>query len=139
MASKHKYLAHLLLKFFIFFVFFKKLLLINFVIWLSIWISKSVSYRCFAAGDENIILNPKFEDGLNNWSGRGCKIVLHDSMGDGKIVFSRRLKGKCSESLLMMLLLLFGYLVTMSVILMCEWPCGCKHQTFVNSIKTLPS
>ncbi|XP_021800522.1 uncharacterized protein LOC110744814 [Prunus avium] len=37
-------------------------------------------------GDENIILNPKFDDGLNNWSGRGCKIVLHDSMGDGKIV-----------------------------------------------------
>uniref|UniRef100_A0A2P2JG32 Uncharacterized protein LOC105630790 n=2 Tax=Rhizophora mucronata TaxID=61149 RepID=A0A2P2JG32_RHIMU len=37
-------------------------------------------------GDENIILNPNFEDGLNNWSGRGCKIVLHDSMADGKIV-----------------------------------------------------
>ncbi|KAE9457291.1 hypothetical protein C3L33_10804, partial [Rhododendron williamsianum] len=41
---------------------------------------------CFAFGDENIILNPKFEDGLNNWSGRGCKIALHDSMGDGKIM-----------------------------------------------------
>ncbi|KAK9946326.1 hypothetical protein M0R45_011795 [Rubus argutus] len=38
------------------------------------------------AGDEDIVLNPKFEDGLNNWSGRGCKTVLHDSMGDGKIV-----------------------------------------------------
>ncbi|EEF52212.1 hydrolase, hydrolyzing O-glycosyl compounds, putative [Ricinus communis] len=37
-------------------------------------------------GDQNIILNPKFEDGLNNWSGRGCKVVLHDSMEDGKIV-----------------------------------------------------
>ncbi|KAG5543712.1 hypothetical protein RHGRI_016467 [Rhododendron griersonianum] len=36
--------------------------------------------------NENIILNPKFEDGLNNWSGRGCKIALHDSMGDGKIM-----------------------------------------------------
>ncbi|XP_050264892.1 endo-1,4-beta-xylanase 1 isoform X1 [Quercus robur] len=47
---------------------------------------ESVSQRCFDAGDENIILNPKFEDGLNNWSGRGCKIVLHDSMADGKIV-----------------------------------------------------
>ncbi|KAE9609336.1 hypothetical protein Lal_00020396 [Lupinus albus] len=35
--------------------------------------------------DDNIIINPAFEDGLNNWSGRGCKIVLHDSMGDGKI------------------------------------------------------
>ncbi|GLT62977.1 hypothetical protein SLA2020_355770 [Shorea laevis] len=39
-----------------------------------------------AAGDENIILNPNFEDGLNNWSANGCKIVLHDSMADGKIV-----------------------------------------------------
>ncbi|KAK1323789.1 hypothetical protein QJS10_CPA02g00032 [Acorus calamus] len=37
-------------------------------------------------GDENIILNPRFEDGLNNWSGRGCKIVLHDSMADGKVL-----------------------------------------------------
>ncbi|KAJ9186877.1 hypothetical protein P3X46_002403 [Hevea brasiliensis] len=46
------------------------------------------SNRCHNTGvrDENIILNPKFEDGLNNWSGRGCKIVLHDSMADGKIV-----------------------------------------------------
>ncbi|PIA44260.1 hypothetical protein AQUCO_01700095v1 [Aquilegia coerulea] len=41
---------------------------------------------CLTDGDENIILNPQFEDGLNNWSGRGCKIVQHDSMGDGKIV-----------------------------------------------------
>ncbi|RXH72925.1 hypothetical protein DVH24_012609 [Malus domestica] len=40
----------------------------------------------FNDGEENIILNPNFEDALNNWSGRGCKIVLHDSMGDGKIV-----------------------------------------------------
>lgn len=31
-------------------------------------------------------MNPNFEDGLNNWSGRSCKIVLHDSMADGKIV-----------------------------------------------------
>ncbi|KAB2023579.1 hypothetical protein ES319_D06G028800v1 [Gossypium barbadense] len=38
------------------------------------------------AGDDNIIINPKFEDGLNNWSGRGCKVALHDSMADGKIV-----------------------------------------------------
>ncbi|EHA8589574.1 hypothetical protein COCNU_scaffold011045G000010 [Cocos nucifera] len=41
--------------------------------------------RCKGDGDQNIILNPQFEDGLNNWSGRGCKIALHDSMGDGKI------------------------------------------------------
>ncbi len=45
-----------------------------------------MSHGCFTAGDENIILNPRFEDGLNSWSGRGCKIVLHDSIGDGKVV-----------------------------------------------------
>ncbi|KAL7090524.1 hypothetical protein ACP275_12G046300 [Erythranthe tilingii] len=37
-------------------------------------------------GEENIIQNPRFEDGLNNWSGRGCKIALHDSMSDGNIL-----------------------------------------------------
>lgn len=36
--------------------------------------------------DENIILNPNFEDGTSNWSGRGCKIVVHESMNDGKIL-----------------------------------------------------
>lgn len=38
------------------------------------------------AGDENIILNPEFEDGLDNWTGSGCKIELHDSLDDGKVV-----------------------------------------------------
>ncbi|KAL1817665.1 hypothetical protein ACET3Z_020239 [Daucus carota] len=39
------------------------------------------------AESENIILNPAFDDGVNNWSGRGgCKILVHDSMGDGKIL-----------------------------------------------------
>ncbi|KAK6940319.1 Glycoside hydrolase family 10 domain [Dillenia turbinata] len=47
---------------------------------------KSRSIHCVADEDENIILNPRFEDGLNNWSGRGCKILLHTSMGDGKIL-----------------------------------------------------
>lgn len=37
------------------------------------------------AGDDNVILNPRFEDGLNNWSGKGCKIELHKSMEDGKV------------------------------------------------------
>ncbi|KAI9200328.1 hypothetical protein LWI28_006103 [Acer negundo] len=41
---------------------------------------------CGPAGDKDVILNPKFEDGLRNWSGRGCEIVLHDSMADVKIV-----------------------------------------------------
>lgn len=37
--------------------------------------------------DDNIILNPNFEDGLNNWSARGgCKILLNESMNDGKII-----------------------------------------------------
>ncbi|PSR99950.1 Anti-sigma-I factor RsgI6 like [Actinidia chinensis var. chinensis] len=48
--------------------------------------SDVTSTRCICAEDENMILNPRFEDGLNNWSGRGCNIVLHDSMGDGKIM-----------------------------------------------------
>lgn len=56
---------------------------------------KSVSITCPSStnkgrrcsdGDDNIILNPIFEDGLNNWSGRGCQVVLHDSMAEGKIV-----------------------------------------------------
>ncbi|XVE55689.1 hypothetical protein DITRI_Ditri03aG0178600 [Diplodiscus trichospermus] len=47
---------------------------------------ESTSTGCDVAGDENIVINPQFEDGLNNWSGRGCKVVLHDSMADGKIV-----------------------------------------------------
>ncbi|KAL5988334.1 Glycoside hydrolase, 10 [Asimina triloba] len=42
--------------------------------------------QCFIEDDENIILNPRFDDGLNNWSGRGCKILLHNSMGDGKVL-----------------------------------------------------
>uniref|UniRef100_A0A803NHZ0 GH10 domain-containing protein n=2 Tax=Cannabis sativa TaxID=3483 RepID=A0A803NHZ0_CANSA len=48
--------------------------------------SEGESSGCTTAGDGNIILNPTFEDGLNNWSARGCKIALHDSMADGKIV-----------------------------------------------------
>ncbi|KAF5740099.1 hypothetical protein HS088_TW11G00163 [Tripterygium wilfordii] len=47
---------------------------------------EGTSTKCVSAGDDNIIVNPKFDDGLNNWSGRGCKIVLHDSMADGKVV-----------------------------------------------------
>ncbi|KAL6637585.1 hypothetical protein ACP70R_025157 [Stipagrostis hirtigluma subsp. patula] len=38
------------------------------------------------AGDDNIILNPEFDDGLDNWSGSGCKIELHDSLDDGKVL-----------------------------------------------------
>ncbi|KAG4962579.1 hypothetical protein JHK82_039269 [Glycine max] len=48
--------------------------------------NSTTSTGCVSAGDDNIIINPQFDDGLNNWSGRGCKIMLHDSMNDGKIV-----------------------------------------------------
>ncbi|MED6130733.1 Glycoside hydrolase, 10 [Stylosanthes scabra] len=42
---------------------------------------------CFSTeDDDNIIINPQFEDGLNNWSGRGCKIAIHDSLGNGKVL-----------------------------------------------------
>lgn len=47
---------------------------------------KTTSKGCVSSEDESIIINPQFDDGLNNWSGRGCKIALHDSMGDGKIL-----------------------------------------------------
>ncbi|KAG4200468.1 hypothetical protein ERO13_A05G213200v2 [Gossypium hirsutum] len=46
---------------------------------------KSTSIGCSAVGDE-VIINPQFENGLSNWSGRGCQVVLHDSMADGKIL-----------------------------------------------------
>ncbi|KAJ4781128.1 hypothetical protein LUZ62_065385 [Rhynchospora pubera] len=37
--------------------------------------------------NENIILNPNFDNGsLDNWSGRGCNAQVHDSMGDGKVL-----------------------------------------------------
>ncbi|KAG6534236.1 endo-1,4-beta-xylanase 1-like isoform X2 [Zingiber officinale] len=36
--------------------------------------------------DEHIVHNPQFEDGLNNWSGRGCKITLCSSLCNGKIL-----------------------------------------------------
>ncbi|XP_073119734.1 endo-1,4-beta-xylanase 1-like isoform X2 [Henckelia pumila] len=47
---------------------------------------ESQNTRSLSDGDENIIQNPTFDDGLNNWSGRGCKIVVHDSMADGKVL-----------------------------------------------------
>uniref|UniRef100_A0A1D1ZCC0 Endo-1,4-beta-xylanase A n=1 Tax=Anthurium amnicola TaxID=1678845 RepID=A0A1D1ZCC0_9ARAE len=48
--------------------------------------SEDAKTMCIADGEENIIENPNFEDGLINWSGRGCKILLNDSMGDGKVL-----------------------------------------------------
>lgn len=40
-------------------------------------------------------MNPEFDDGIQCWSGRGCKIVLHNSMVDGKILPA---SGKCFAS-----------------------------------------
>ena len=51
-----------------------------------LFFQKATNTGCFPTEDENIIINPQFDDGLNNWSGRGCKIALHDSMGGGKII-----------------------------------------------------
>ncbi|VFQ86804.1 unnamed protein product [Cuscuta campestris] len=57
----------------------------------SVVITCSASKDCESSGmqslsaQEEIIQNPIFEGGLNNWSGRGCKIVLHDSMEDGNV------------------------------------------------------
>nr|GEZ03486.1 endo-1,4-beta-xylanase A-like protein [Tanacetum cinerariifolium]GEZ74268.1 endo-1,4-beta-xylanase A-like protein [Tanacetum cinerariifolium] len=44
------------------------------------------SEPCCNTEDGNIIVNPGFEDGVNNWTGRVCKIAVHDSMRDGKIL-----------------------------------------------------
>ncbi|CAH9128661.1 unnamed protein product [Cuscuta epithymum] len=57
----------------------------------SVVVTCSSSIKCKNSGSqsissgEGIILNSIFEDGMNNWSGRGCKILLHDSMEDGKV------------------------------------------------------
>uniref|UniRef100_A0A7N0UMP0 GH10 domain-containing protein n=2 Tax=Kalanchoe fedtschenkoi TaxID=63787 RepID=A0A7N0UMP0_KALFE len=37
-------------------------------------------------GDDNIILNPNFEDGTNNWTGRNCPVARYESMADGKVL-----------------------------------------------------
>ena len=48
--------------------------------------TKSARTGHLANGSNNIILNPTFEDGLSNWSGKGCEILLHESMGDGIVL-----------------------------------------------------
>ncbi|KAL8215507.1 hypothetical protein R6Q57_022344 [Mikania cordata] len=46
-----------------------------------------VSYLyMFSGKDENIILNPNLEGGINKWTGRGCQIRVHESLGNGKIL-----------------------------------------------------
>nr|XP_043608585.1 endo-1,4-beta-xylanase 1-like [Erigeron canadensis] len=42
--------------------------------------------KCNSVEDQNIISNPNFEDGVNRWTGRGCKIGTHESIGNGKVV-----------------------------------------------------
>nr|GEU35123.1 carbohydrate-binding, CenC-like protein [Tanacetum cinerariifolium] len=42
--------------------------------------SQGTTGRCISVEDKHIILNPNFEDGVNKWSGRGCKIgAVYDS------------------------------------------------------------
>ncbi|KAL0732577.1 hypothetical protein Bca4012_008786 [Brassica carinata] len=36
--------------------------------------------------DHHIFLNSSFSDGLNHWSGRGCNLMLHESLADGRIL-----------------------------------------------------
>ncbi|CAN8305682.1 unnamed protein product [Cochlearia groenlandica] len=36
--------------------------------------------------DHHVFLNSSFSDGLNHWSGRGCNLMLHDSLAGGKIL-----------------------------------------------------
>ncbi|KAG6421637.1 hypothetical protein SASPL_118194 [Salvia splendens] len=50
----------------------------------SQYVTQSKSSLCDE--DSDIVQNPRFDDGLNNWSGRGCKIVLNESMAGGKIL-----------------------------------------------------
>ncbi|PKA49691.1 hypothetical protein AXF42_Ash004232 [Apostasia shenzhenica] len=38
------------------------------------------------SGNRDIIRNPFFEEGLKHWSGRGCVILLHESLRDGSIL-----------------------------------------------------
>ncbi|XP_072991513.1 endo-1,4-beta-xylanase 1-like isoform X1 [Typha latifolia] len=47
---------------------------------------EEVNTMPLTAGEEKIIQNPRFENGLNNWSGRGCKILRHESAGHRKIL-----------------------------------------------------
>ncbi|CAN0921977.1 Endo-1,4-beta-xylanase 1 [Linum grandiflorum] len=47
---------------------------------------EGTSHGSYSNEDENLIVNPNFEDGVNNWSGRGCKIAVQNSAADGKIV-----------------------------------------------------
>ncbi|KAJ8498258.1 hypothetical protein OPV22_008810 [Ensete ventricosum] len=53
----------------------------------SVVISSEDTEVCRATSvDENIVRNPQFENGLSDWSGRGCKILLHNSLVHGKIL-----------------------------------------------------
>ncbi|KAL8141003.1 hypothetical protein V2J09_007024 [Rumex salicifolius] len=47
---------------------------------------QSPNERCITDTDDNVIINPEFDDGLNNWSGRGCNITINNSLADGKIL-----------------------------------------------------
>ncbi|KAJ0981851.1 hypothetical protein J5N97_010106 [Dioscorea zingiberensis] len=46
---------------------------------------EEVTERCAYEEDDSIIKNPHFENGLNHWTGRGCKLVLRDSLEHGGV------------------------------------------------------
>ncbi|GLT93648.1 hypothetical protein SLE2022_114300 [Rubroshorea leprosula] len=48
--------------------------------------NQSKSEGRLKVGSDNIILNPIFENGLSNWTGKGCNIFLYESMGDGNVL-----------------------------------------------------
>ncbi|KAG9440028.1 hypothetical protein H6P81_020193 [Aristolochia fimbriata] len=63
-------------------------LLIDSVVVASLFSSKERKETCRnlpLERDENILLNPYFENGLANWTARGCRIALQDCFGDGKL------------------------------------------------------
>ncbi|WOK97820.1 hypothetical protein Cni_G06528 [Canna indica] len=41
---------------------------------------------CVSNDEAKVVQNTHFDDGLNNWCGRGCKILLHSSLRDGRIL-----------------------------------------------------
>ncbi|KAL0343161.1 UNVERIFIED_CONTAM: Endo-1,4-beta-xylanase 1 [Sesamum angustifolium] len=60
------------------------LLLIEFLYGLVICIRTPKGTGPLCKDNENIIQNPRFDDGVNRLCGRCCKIALHDS--DGKVL-----------------------------------------------------
>ncbi|XP_010544026.1 PREDICTED: uncharacterized protein LOC104816770 isoform X2 [Tarenaya hassleriana] len=48
--------------------------------------SRRQEEQCLTSEADHVFLNSHFVDGLNHWSERGCKLMLHDSFAHGKIL-----------------------------------------------------